>query len=147
LPYLVDASNLGGVLGGAAGARDAEAVVRFLAEWSRRRRGRVVALFDGDDDGRLAKRYGPLEVAWSGAGRSADDEIARRVAAAPGQWTVVTDDGALRRRCRADAAQLLAATDLVARVAQTPPRRPSDGEKPPPESDRDYWRGVFRDGD
>ena len=70
MPYLIDASNLGGLLGGASGARDARAVLAFLAPWARER-GAVVVVFDGPEQSALARRYGPVEVAWSGADRAA----------------------------------------------------------------------------
>lgn len=47
MPYLIDASNLGGLLGGRAGARDAAATLRFLLPWARRRAAPVVVVFDG----------------------------------------------------------------------------------------------------
>lgn len=149
MPYLIDASNLGGILGGAPGARDAAAVVRFLAEWTRRR-GRVVALFDGDDDGRLAKRYGALEVAWSGAGRSADQAILARLRRGGAGWTVVTDDRELARRCREAGAAVLPGRELVRRVESPHPgaraaRR--DADKPAPSAaDRALWAKIFGDG-
>lgn len=145
MPYLIDASNLGGALGGAAGARDAGRVVRYLVEWSRRR-GRVVALFDGADDGRLATRYGPLEVAWSGAGRSADEAILARVRRGATEWTVVTDDGELARRCREAGSKVLPGRELVARIARPPAARGgrSDGGKPEPSAaDRALWAKIF----
>lgn len=151
MPYLIDASNLGGLLGGAPGARDAAAVLRFLAEWTRER-GRVVAVFDGDDDGRLAKRYGALEVVWSGAGRSADEVIVRRLGRGAAGWTVVTDDSELARRCREAGAAVLPGRELARRV-ERPHRgsraaqRSRDGDKPEPSAaDRALWAKLFGDG-
>jgi hypothetical protein len=146
--YLIDASNLGGVLGGAAGARDAAAVLRFLAEWTRRR-GRVVAMFDGDDDGRLARRYGALEVAWSSAGRSADEAILARLRRGAAGWTVVTDDRELARRCREAGAAVLPGRELVGRVERAHPGaravpRDGDADKPQPTAaDRALWAKIF----
>lgn len=148
MPYLVDGSNLGGLLGGAAGARDAVAVVRALLPWARERRA-VTVVFDGPPRPEVAARYGPLAVEWSGA-RSADDAIAARVAANATGWIVVTADRELARRCR----------DLGARVEPAPrfaektagPRRrkttsraaEATAGKPPAHADeRDHWRRVF----
>jgi hypothetical protein len=148
VPYLIDASNLGGLLGGAPGARDAAAVVRFLAEWTRRR-GRVVAMFDGDDDGRLARRYGALEVAWSGAGRSADQAILARLRRGAAGWTVVTDDRELARRCREAGAAVLPGRELIGRVERPHPGAPAapregDADKPQPTAaDRALWAKIF----
>lgn len=146
MPYLIDASNLGGALEGAAGARDAELVVRYLQEWARER-GHVVAVFDGAPGARVADRYGPLEVVWSGLGRSADDEIARRAAVEPAQWIVVTNDRELARRCRDLGAAVQSARALSKHVERPHPqsrrgRRASD--KPAPSAaEREYWKKVF----
>lgn len=148
MSYLIDASNLGGVLGGAAGARDPEAVVKFLAGWARRR-AHVVALFDGADNGRLATRYGSLEVAWSGAGVTADEAIVRRLRRARAGTTVVTADRDLARRCREAGARVMPPARLIERIAEPHPgpRAARGGEgapKPEPSAaDRAHWRKVF----
>ena len=150
MPYLIDASNLGGALGGAAGARDAERVVRYLQEWARGR-GRVVVVFDGAPSVRVADRYGPLEVVWSGAGRAADDAIVRRVAAAAAGWIVVTNDRELARRCREAGAAVESSRALVARVERPHPgakRAPPESDKPAlTAAERDYWARVFGGGE
>lgn len=148
MPYLIDASNLGGILGGAAGARDAAAVVSFLFEWTRER-GCVVAVFDGEDDGRLAKRYGALEVVWSGAGRAADEVIVRRLARAAAGWTVVTDDRELARRCREAGAAVMPGRELARRVERPRGARgANDRDKPAPSAaERALWAKIFGAGD
>jgi len=143
LPYLIDASNLGGVLGGSAGARDADGAVRRLLAW--RRRGRVVAVFDGEPDGRVAERYGSLEVVWSGGRRTADEEILRRLARGARGWVVITNDRELARRCRDLGAQIQSAATLATRIARRSSSR--DSEKPAPSAaEREHWRKVFGDG-
>jgi hypothetical protein len=144
VPYLIDASNLGGLLGGRAGARDAAAVVRFLAPWARDRSG-VTIVFDGAPRPDVADRYGPLEVLWSG-NRSADEllvELARRRR----DVTVVTADRALARRCREAGARVVPAAALAARVERPHAgdrRRAGDGDKPTAgASDRTHWQRVF----
>jgi hypothetical protein len=165
--YLIDASNLGGVLGGARGARDAEEVVKFLLPWARSR-GKVVVIFDGVEKIRVGKAYGALEVRWSGS-VSADDVIRREVEKEPKVWTVVSNDAALGRACRDLGAKVLTATVLAARVeganaagkssrggtsgGRALGRRPphpasfsngSGAEKPAPRaSDIAHWREVF----
>ena len=146
MAYLIDASNLGGVLGGKRGARSPEAVIAFLLPWARGR-GEVVAVFDGQPDPRVAQRYGPLEVRWS-AGRSADDVIAALAAKAPRRWLVVTADRELERRCRDAGARVEGVEALVKRAERAPrppgaPRR-AGVEKPEPSAqDIAHWRGVF----
>jgi hypothetical protein len=147
MPYLVDASNLGGVLAGAAGARDAGAVVSFLLGWSRDR-GRVVAIFDGPERDGVAARYGALEIAWSG-GRSADQEILARLGRGAANWIVVTDDRALASRSRALGARVESARTLAARVARPHPESPRGraamaAEKPElSPAELTHWREVF----
>jgi hypothetical protein len=150
MPYLVDASNLGGVIAGAAGARDARGVVDFLLAWARRR-GRVVAIFDGPERDGVAARYGGLEVAWSGA-RSADQEILARLGRSAADWIVVTDDGALARSCRALGARVVGAREFAARLSRphAGSRRARGGpaEKPEPSvAELAHWLEVFGGGE
>ena len=147
MPYLIDAANLGGVLGGARGARDSAGVVAFLREWVRRR-GRVVAVFDGPPDAAVADRYGPLEIEWSGAGRSADAAILRHLARGARGWIVVTDDRALARRSREAGAAVESASSFATRVPERRGRAQggaaADGEKPAPSaSELAHWRKTF----
>ena len=124
---------------------------------ARATRGRVIALFDGAERGRLADRYGALEIVWSGAGRSADDEIVRRVesAAARGRsrdWIVVTNDRELVRRCRDAGARVESAAAFAERIdrpAAPSKRRGRKGDagaadKPAANAEeREHWRNVF----
>jgi predicted RNA-binding protein with PIN domain len=151
MPYLVDASNLGGALGGERGARAAEAVVDYLQRWAAGR-GSVVAVFDGEPQTRVAERYGPLEIAWSGAGRTADALIERRARVAPKETIVVTNDRELARRCRDLGARVEPVTFLRERIER--PRRSGrsatvGSDKPEPSvAEREHWRQVFeRKGD
>lgn len=150
LAYLIDASNLGGLLGGARGARDAQAVLAFLAPWARGR-GTVVVVFDGPPRPEIARRYGPLEVRFSGA-RAADDRMVEVVAADPAAWIVVTQDRELARRCRDAGAKVESAAALAGRVSRPHPRaargaRPATApDKPPAHAEeREHWRKVFAD--
>lgn len=153
--FLIDGSNLGGVLGGGAGARDAAGVVRRLMPWARERRDEVVVVFDGPPRAEVAERYGALAVAWSGT-TSADDRIVEMVARQPARWTVVTADRELAARCRTAGGRVMTAGELAERTARPPRRRTSAGAaeqgtgKPAPNAEeRDYWRDVFAadDGD
>lgn len=159
MPYLVDGSNLGGVLGGAAGARDPASVVAALLPWARER-GAVTLLFDGPPRPEVAAAYGALKVEWSGA-RSADDAIVARICAdpkvAPGAWIVVTADRELARRCRDLGAQVEPAPAFARRIARTRPAAPrrttpraaeAAAGKPAPHADeREHWRKVFLGGE
>ena len=137
MPYLVDGSNLGG----AATARDRAAVLRLLLPWTRGRR-RVVVVFDGPADPALASTYGALRLRFAG-GRSADDVILGALGSTPGDWTVVSDDAALRGACRSRGARTLTARELLARLAATPPAAAERGEPPVDVAD---WEAWFRRG-
>jgi hypothetical protein len=144
--YLIDASNLGGALGGRRGARSPEAVIAFLLPWARSR-GRVAVVFDGPPDPRVADRYGSLEVHWSGR-KSADDVIAAMAAAEPRRWLVITGDRGLERRCRDAGARVEGPGALVerTRAVDRPRKAQRGGDKPEPTAnDIAHWRGVFGD--
>jgi hypothetical protein len=148
--WLIDGSNLGGKLGGAAGARDAGEVVRRVVAWARGRKEQIVLVFDGPGSPDVAARYGPVRVVWSGAA-SADERITARVEAGSGRWTVVTGDRELAARCRALGARVLPPSELLATVDRPRRGRPtsarqaeSESEKPPAHAEeRDLWRRVF----
>lgn len=151
--FLIDGSNLGGVLGGGAGARDAAGVVRRLMPWARERRDEVVVVFDGPARAEVAERYGALSVAWSGA-TSADERIVEMVARQPARWTVVTADRELASRCRAAGGRVSTVRELAERAARPPRRRPTAraaeaaAEKPAPHAEeREHWRRIFGVGD
>jgi len=153
MPYLIDAANLGGVLGGARGARESAAILAALLPWARERK-QVVVVFDGPERPEMATRLGGVEIVWSGK-RSADDLIATRIEAAgksAKSWTVVTDDQSLARRCRDHGARVERATIFAERTAQPAPKsKRAEGaqaaaDKPAPTAQEiAHWRDVFSD--
>ncbi len=86
-------------------------LVDHLEEWTAATGEPVTVVFDGDGPPELAGREGAVEVVFVGRGRTADDEIARRVAADPdpGFLVVVTSDGELAQRVEAHGARRLGA--------------------------------------
>ncbi len=158
MSYLIDGSNLGGVGGGRAGARDARAVVAWLLPWVRERsdRGRMIVVFDGAARPDVATHYGRMEVEFA-APRSADDAILARVRANPKAWIVVTNDGALARACRELGSTTQLSTALARRVLARPgghrppsrrPRARDGADKPHPSgSDQAHWKAVFGRGE
>jgi hypothetical protein len=146
--YLIDGSNLGGVLGGRQGSRSARRVVRWLLPWARSRR-QVTVFFDGPPQPAVGTWYGPLEVVFAGA-LSADDLIIERVARRPIGTIVITDDAALARTCVDLGASLLAPAELYARQlhAEELERLLEDREKPSPTpADVAHWRRIFEPPD
>jgi hypothetical protein len=138
VPYAVDGSNLGGVVGGRGGARDREATA--ILPWSRSR-GRVVLVFDGSPDPRIARAYGPLEVIFA-ASRSADAKILELIHESPRDWWVVTDDRALATACRDHGARHLTVGELIGRLggreSSTAPGKPTGPV------DVEAWEEYFR---
>ena len=157
MPWLIDAANLGGVLGGAAGARNTEGILAALLPWARERQ-QVVVVFDGPEPPGMATHLGGVAIVWSGA-RSADEVITKRLAAIAGSagsgkgaksWTVVTKDQTLARRCRNHGAKVEPASTFARRVTQ--PKAKSKAarstnaaaDKPAPNAqDVAHWRKVF----
>jgi predicted RNA-binding protein with PIN domain len=143
--YLIDGSNLGGQAGGARGARDPAAVVRWLLPWARQRSG-VVVFFDGPPQVDIAARYGALEVRFT-APLSADQAILRALGKSPRGKIVVTADRALAHSCRDLGAKVESAESLLGRTAKTHRRIAEEGEKPTPSgADQEYWKKVFGGG-
>lgn len=150
MAWLVDGANLGGRIGGAAGARASAEIVRLLLVWARERRESVTVVFDGPARPEVAEAYGALRVLWSEA-RSGDDVIVDRVRAGTGgRWTVVTADQELARRCREQGARVEPVDRFLDRIGSPRRKSPTPGQaeqevdKPPARAeDRDYWRRIF----
>ncbi len=157
MPWLIDAANLGGVLGGAAGARNTEGILAALLPWARARQ-QVVVVFDGPERPGMATHLGGVEIVWSGR-RSADEVITKRLAAIAGKpasakraksWTVITNDQALARRCRDLGAKVEPASIFAKRTNQPRPKSRAArsahaaADKPAPNAQEiAHWRAVF----
>jgi hypothetical protein len=151
MPWLIDAANLGGVLGGAAGARNTEGILAALLPWARERQ-QVVVVFDGPERPGMATRLGGIEIGWSGT-RSADEVITKRIATAgkgAKAWTVVTNDQTLARRCRDHGAKVEPASIFARRTAQPKAKSKAAAsaraaaDKPAPNAKEiAHWRAVF----
>jgi hypothetical protein len=150
MPWLIDAANLGGVLGGSAGARNPQAILAALLPWARRRK-QVVVVFDGEEPAGMATRLGGVEIVWSGR-QSADAVIERRLVRAAqqaGTWTVITDDRTLARRCRDLGATVEPAKEFARHTTQPVARSRAErsaraADKPAPSArEIAHWRAVF----
>jgi predicted RNA-binding protein with PIN domain len=84
-------------------------LVDHLDAWASALGEPVTVVFDGDRPPELADEERAVEVVFAGRGRTADDVIARLVAADPdsGSLLVVTSDGELARRVEAHGARVL----------------------------------------
>lgn len=142
MPFLVDGSNLGGVLGGTAGARDRPAVIRRLMPLARGGR-RVLVVFDGPASGDVAAAYGTLEVRFAAA-QSADRMLLALLGPRPAEWQVVTDDRALAAACRERGAHVLSVAALLARVERAAAAESGAGGEAP--VDVADWEEWFRRG-
>ncbi|GAB4246672.1 MULTISPECIES: NYN domain-containing protein [Deferrisoma] len=122
-------------------------VVERLGAWASGRREPVVVVFDGDRaGGAKARRVGALSVVYSPAGRTADEEILRRLGRGnPRAATVVTSDRRLADRARALGARVEPAEGFWARVWPAPGKG-EEAEKPDPgEAEVEEWLRVFRE--
>jgi hypothetical protein len=140
MPYAVDGNNVAGTLGRESGDSDRQEVVRRLLPWTRGRR-RVVLVFDGPPDSRLARRYGSLELRWSGRSE-ADDLILHLIRDRPADWRVVTDDRQLAIRCRDLGARHIPVPYLLRLVAASV----SDRREAEPVVDVEEWEAFFGRG-
>jgi predicted RNA-binding protein with PIN domain len=144
---LIDGHNFIGRSPGLSLAREEEAreaLLRRIAAAKGSGGDRVLVVFDGDRPGAAREeRFGGLRVLYSGAGRSADEEILRRVAAGNARSaTVVTDDGGLARRVLALGARVESCAHFRARLEKR--REGPASEKPQPDpSEADYWLQAF----
>lgn len=131
---LVDGHNLIGrtpglSFGDEPGAR--EGLLRWLAARKGSGREAVVVVFDGNRPGAAGEeRFGGVRVVYAPAGRSADDEILRRLASGQASGAmVVTSDRELSGRARGLGARVETCEAFRGRVGPGP-RRPDPDAKP-----------------
>ncbi len=148
---LIDGHNLMGRTPGLSLAdeeRSRAVLVERLAAWASGRREPVLAVFDGNRAGGAhAERVGALGVVYAPAGRSADDEILRRLERGnPRTVTVVTSDRGLARAARSRGARVLTCEQLLERMASRARGRP--GPEPAAAPDEvEYWLRKFQGQD
>ena len=127
--------------------RSREALLRRVAAAQAGRREPVAVVFDGDRPGAAKEtRFGGLTVVYAPAGRPADDEILRRLAASnPRAATVVTSDRDLGRRARQLGARVVSCEEFLERMAKPRgPRPPRDGKPDGGADEVDQWLELFR---
>jgi predicted RNA-binding protein with PIN domain len=112
--WLVDGMNVIGSRPDGWWRNRQKAVATFvdvLDSWARATGEPVTVVFDGERPPQLSDEDRVVDVVFVGRGRTADDEIARRVAADPDPESllVVTSDGELVQRVTAHGARVLGA--------------------------------------
>lgn len=150
MPILIDGHNLIGRLPGLslADPDDEEKLVRLLQPFQARRKSSLVVVFDPGITFLPAqkRRRGRIQVIYAPSGSSADEVIARRVAASrnPSEWLVVTNDQALASRVRRFGARVQSADDLVAALEASPGAEADWKDREPSPDEVDYWLGQFQ---
>ena len=148
---LVDGHNLIGRTPGLSLSREEgsrEEVLRRIAAAKGSGGERVVVVFDGNRPGSAKEQgFGGVRVVYAPAGRSADEEILRRVAGGnPRAVTVVTSDRQLAERARGLGARGESCEAFWARLRRPRPPRGGVGDDPPvPDEDVEEWLRVFGD--
>lgn len=149
---LLDGHNLIGRTPGLSLEREEEGreilLRRVGAAWGSGRR-QVVVIFDGNRPGSAKETaFGGLRVVYSPEGRSADEEILRRVARSRrGQATVVTSDRRLAQRALDLGAGVESCESFLSRLERDAAGR---GERAPPPSpslapdEVEAWLQMFR---
>jgi predicted RNA-binding protein with PIN domain len=147
---IVDGHNLIGRSGSlrlSDEARSREELLRRIAARKGAGGEAVVVVFDGTrPETRGAEKFGGVRVLYSSAGRTADEEIIRRVDAGnPREITVVTSDRELADRVRARGARVLGSEAFWGKLTQAVSPDASDPAKPAPSpDDAEHWLKMFQ---
>jgi hypothetical protein len=138
MPYLVDGSNLLGVMRvDRHGDESKRGLVRLLAGFARAKKTRVTCVFDGPEPVHFGRLPGSVSVVFSG-GRPADDIIAERAAQGHG-WSVVTSDRGLANRVQRRHVEIVSP---VAFIRDVETAAASAGEEGASQED---WDAFFSD--
>ena len=138
MPYVIDGSNLLGVLGVDRESSDAKrSLLKMLAAFARTRRTRIVCWFDGAAPDRFAIHLGSVDARFSHP-RSADQCITEYVRDARNPITVVTDDRGLGNRLKGRRVSILASREFRRQLDEVP----RDDDAPALSSD---WEAYFSD--
>ncbi len=119
MSWVIDGNNLLGRAGAARDTADSKRqLVRSLAGFARANRTKVACFFDGAEPEHFGKHLGSVSVVFSGA-QSADELIAKRVAAGSG-WKVVTADRALAARIKRRQVEIIDPGGFLAELETLP---------------------------
>ncbi len=107
---------------------------------------KVVVVFDGNRPrGNAGEKTGSVGAFYTPSGKSADDEIIRRVDSAnsPASITVVTSDRELAARAKSRGAKVKSAEEFWRALSKSPSQK-SPCEKPAPSNaDAAMWLEIF----
>jgi predicted RNA-binding protein with PIN domain len=127
-----------------------EELLRRIGAMKAHKGEQVVIIFDGNRQrGNSGERSGSVSAFYTPAGKSADEEIIRRLDASrsPSSITVVTSDLELSARARARGAGVCPSErfwETLSRVINTRPAK----EKPDPSAkDAALWLEIFKEKD
>jgi predicted RNA-binding protein with PIN domain len=147
---LIDGHNLLGRSPGLSLSDEAqgrEALLRRLGAAKGSGREEVAVVFDGNRPGAAQEdRFGGLRIVYSPAGRTADEEILRRLGKGnPRDATVVTSDRSLAAQARAMGARAESCEAFLTRIG--PRSRPDEPESKPQPSPAEVetWLALFRE--
>lgn len=138
MPYLIDGSNLLGVMRvdrhSDQSKRD---LLRLLAAFARAKKTRVTCVFDGPQPDRFGRLPGGVSAVFS-EGRTADDVIAQRAAQGHG-WSVVTSDRGLAQRVQRRHVEIVAPAPFLREIEAAAAAAPEKGEE------GEDWLAFFSD--
>lgn len=118
MPYLIDGSNLLGVMRADRHSDTAKRrLVTLLAGFARARKTRVTCVFDGLEPPSFARSLGAVVIAFGGS-RPADDLIVDRASQGRG-WTVVTADRGLAARVMRRHVEVLAPESFLRQLEES----------------------------
>lgn len=151
--FLIDGHNL---IGHSPGLRlddphDEQKLLERLHVFAQRRRHQIAVVFDPGlyYVPQQASPYTDVQVVWCRPGKSADEEILRRLAKAthPRDITVVTSDASLAGRARRTGANVISAEQFVQMMQAPALGQPAgEEEKPAPSltpEEIEEWQALF----
>lgn len=151
--FLIDGHNLIGHFPGLRldDPQDEQKLLERLHVFAQRKRHQIAVVFDPGlyYVSPQASPYADVQAIWCRPGKSADEEILRRLAKAarPREITVVTSDVSLAGQARRMGANVVSAEQFVQMMQAPAPAQPANEEEKPEPSltseEIEEWRALF----